>query len=59
MAERDMKKTTKEFLKFGDIKIEKKKFHCFKEIIDISDVDIGNSESHLMAKTKKRMQNTS
>ena len=54
-----MKKTTKEFLKFGDIKSEKKKFHCFKEIIDISDVDIGNSESHLMAKTKKRMQNTS
>ena len=53
MAERDMKKTTKEFLKFGDVNIEKNKFHCFKEVIDISDVDIGNSESHLMEKTKK------
>ena len=53
-----MKKTTKEFLKFGDVNIEKKKFHCFKEVIDISDVDVGNSESHLMEKTKKRMLNT-
>ena len=29
MAERDMKKTTKEFLKFGDIKSEKKEVSLF------------------------------
>ena len=40
MTERAIKKTTKEFLKFGDVKIEEKKFHCSKKVIDVRDVDI-------------------
>ena len=38
MAGHDMKKATKEFLKFGDVEIKKiKLYHC-KEIIGIIDV---------------------
>lgn len=36
MAEPDIKKTTKEFLKFGDVKIKKWNFL----VIDVVDVDI-------------------
>ena len=40
MAEHDMKKITKEFLKFGDVEIEKKKFHNSKELVNLMDVSI-------------------
>ena len=40
MAEHELKKTTKEFMKFGDVEIEKPKFHHSKEVIDVNDTDI-------------------
>ena len=37
MTEHDMKKTVKEFLQFGNVEIEKMKFHRVKEVIDVID----------------------
>ena len=40
MAESNMKKMTKEFLKFGVVKIEKIEFYCSKMAIDVNNVDV-------------------
>ena len=40
MAEYDLKKVTKGFLKFDDIKLEKLKYHKSKEIINLIDKDM-------------------
>ena len=32
----------KEIIKFGDIEIEKHKFHCYENLIFLEDVDINN-----------------
>ena len=40
MVQHEVKKMTKEFLKFGVIQIEKMKFHHSKKVIDLNSIDI-------------------
>ena len=40
MTECNLKKTTKEFLQFDEVKIEKMKFYCVKEVIDVINENI-------------------
>ena len=40
MAEHRMKKKTKEFLKFSDVGIEKIDFRCFKEAINVEQMNV-------------------
>ena len=55
MAQRDLKKMTEEFLKFRDVEIQKKKFHFYKKMINIDEVDIEKtliSDEFAYGKTK-------
>ena len=53
---------TKQFLKFVDIDIEKKKFHSSKKAIGVNNVDVEKvfvCDEIVCGKTKKRMPNAS